>query len=65
MNGLEKLREVVIDPEGVDLVGRGFADVVYRVWAQQRPEVLLVPTEMSKRIAFMVERAFREGQRSD
>jgi hypothetical protein len=65
VHGLEKFREVVLDFEGVDLVGQGFADEVFRVWAPQHPEVLLVPTAMSEPIAFMIERAIRQGQRVD
>ena len=62
VHGLEKFREVVLDFEGVDLVGQGFADEVFRVWAQHHPEVLLVPTGMSEPVAFMIERAIRAGR---
>jgi len=62
VHGLEKFREVVLDFEGVDLVGQGFADEVFRVWAGHHPEVLLVPTGMSDPIAFMIERAIRTGR---
>ena len=64
VHGLEKFREVVLDFEGVDLVGQGFADEVFRVWAHQHPEVLLIPTGMSEPIAFMIERAVRERTES-
>ena len=57
VHGLEKFREVVLDFEGVDLVGQGFGDEVFRVWARRHPEVLLVPTGMSEPVAFMIERA--------
>ena len=59
VNGLEKFREVVLDFKGVDLVGQGFADEVFRVWARQYPEVKLIPTDMNDAVAFMVERAMR------
>jgi len=59
VHGLEKFREVVLDFEGVDLVGQGFADEVFRVWSRQHPDVLLVPIEMDGPVAFMVERAIR------
>lgn len=65
VQGLEKFREVVIDFEGVDLVGQGFADEVFRVWAQLHPGVNLIPTGMSEPIAFMVERAIHTGRGSD
>jgi anti-sigma regulatory factor (Ser/Thr protein kinase) len=59
VRGLERFREVVIDFEGVRLVGQGFADEVFRVWSAAHPEVRLIPVEMTEPIAFMVERARR------
>ncbi len=56
---LEKFREVVLDFKGVDLVGQGFADEVFRVWAREHPEVRLIPTDMNTGVEFMVERAIR------
>jgi len=61
VNGLEKFREVVLDFKGVDLVGQGFADEVFRVWTREHPEVKLIPTDMNDAVAFMVERAIRKG----
>lgn len=55
--GLERFREVVLDFAGVELVGQGFADEVFRVWGRQHPEVALIPVAMSEAVAFMVERA--------
>jgi anti-sigma regulatory factor (Ser/Thr protein kinase) len=57
VNGLDRFSEVVLDFGGVELVGQGFADEVFRVWAKQNPEVTLIPTAMSEVVAFMVERA--------
>lgn len=65
VHGLEKFREVVLDFEGIHLVGQGFADEVFRVWARQHPEVLLIPSAMNEPVAFMVERAIRGGRESD
>jgi anti-sigma regulatory factor (Ser/Thr protein kinase) len=59
LRGLDKFREVVLDFIGVDLIGQGFADEVFRVWAKDHPEVTLIPTDMSDPVAFMVERAIR------
>ena len=61
VRGLEKFREVVLDFEGVEIVGQGFADEVFRVWARRNPDVLLIPAGMSEAVAFMVERAIRTG----
>lgn len=59
VRGLDRFREVVLDFAGVQMVGQGFADEVFRVWATQHPEVRLVPTDMNQPVAFMVERAIR------
>jgi len=59
VHGLDRFREVVLDFEGVALVGQGFADEVFRVWASRHPEVLLIPSAMNEPVAFMVERAIR------
>ena len=61
VHGLDKFREVVLDFKGVDLVGQGFADEVFRVWAREHPDVKLIPTDMNDAEAFMVERAIRKG----
>jgi len=59
VSGLERFREVVLDFRGVELVGQGFADEVFRVWARQHLEVALIPIAMSPPVAFMVERAMQ------
>ncbi len=57
VHGLEKFREVVLDFKGVNIVGQGFADEVFRVWAREHPKVVLIPSYMNDAVAFMVERA--------
>lgn len=57
MQGLEKFREVVLDFAGVEGVGQGFADEVFRVWQGEHPEVRLVSDNMSEPVEFMVKRA--------
>jgi anti-sigma regulatory factor (Ser/Thr protein kinase) len=57
VHGLERFREVVLDFKDVDLVGQGFADEVFRVWASRHPEVHLVPVGMNDAVAFMVRRS--------
>jgi anti-sigma regulatory factor (Ser/Thr protein kinase) len=61
VRGLDRFREVVIDFEGVGLVGQGFADEVFRVWSAAHPKVRLTPVGMAEPIAFVVERARRAG----
>jgi anti-sigma regulatory factor (Ser/Thr protein kinase) len=59
--GLEKFREVILDFAGVEGVGQGFADEVFRVWAGQHPSTKLSSEHAAPPIAFMVERARRSA----
>lgn len=59
--GLEKFREVILDFAGVEGIGQGFADEIFRVWASQHSEVKLSPEHMAGPIADMVERARRSA----
>ncbi len=61
---LESFARVVLDFSAVDLVGQGFCDEVFRVFARRHPEIDLEPIGMNDNVAFMVARAqaaaFRE-----
>lgn len=61
MRGLERFREIVLDFSGVEGVGQGFADEVFRVWAHDHPHVTIVPVHMNDSVRFMVERARASG----
>lgn len=54
---LTDFTHAVLDFSGVDLVGQGFCDEVFRVFARQHPEVVLEPAGMNDAVAFMVARA--------
>ncbi|HIJ35622.1 MAG TPA: DUF4325 domain-containing protein, partial [Gammaproteobacteria bacterium] len=43
LNRVEKFRIVILDFEGVDTIGQGFADEVFRVFASQHEEIELIP----------------------
>lgn len=62
LTGLERFGEVVMDFSGVSIVGQGFVDQVFRVWAYAHPETRLLPVEMNDSVAFMVERAIRRAK---
>lgn len=57
LHGLDRFREVVLDFRGVEGIGQGFADEVFRVWARAHPETELVPVNMNRAVEFMVRRA--------
>ncbi|MBT2516663.1 helix-turn-helix domain-containing protein [Streptomyces sp. ISL-90] len=54
--GLERFTEVELDFQGVDVVGQGFIDEVFRVWAGENPGTELLPTRMNDAVEFMVRR---------
>jgi len=54
---LTDFTHVVLDFTGLDLVGQGFCDEVFRVFARQHPEVTLEPVGMNDAVAFMIARA--------
>ena len=57
LHGLDRFREVVLDFRGVEGVGQGFADEVFRVWAHAHPDTELTPVNMNPAVEFMVQRA--------
>jgi hypothetical protein len=59
LHGLEMFREVVIDFQGVTGIGQGFADEIFRVFAEQHPATRLTAANMSAPVRFFVERAER------
>jgi len=54
---LTDFTHAVLDFTGVDVVGQGFCDEVFRVFARGHPEVTLEPVGMNDAIAFMIARA--------
>lgn len=56
LSGLDRFSEVVLDFDGVEAVGQGFADEVFRVWRRAHPDVTIEPVRMSETVAFMIGR---------
>jgi anti-sigma regulatory factor (Ser/Thr protein kinase) len=54
---LTAFRHATLDFSGVEVVGQGFCDEVFRVFARTHPEVTLEPVGMNDTVAFMVGRA--------
>lgn len=56
VHGLERFDHVTLDFGGVEEVGQGFVDEVFRVWSKTHPRVELVPVRMAPTVEFMVRR---------
>lgn len=57
--GLEKFERVVLDFEGLDLIGQGFAGELFRVWQREHPDVTLEVSGASRGVQLMIDRALR------
>lgn len=62
LQGLERFRNVVLDFKGVEAVGQGFVDEMFRVWTSRHPDTRLHPVNMTPPIAFIVEHGRRAGE---
>jgi anti-sigma regulatory factor (Ser/Thr protein kinase) len=54
--GLEEFEQVILDFTGVDLVGQGFADELFRVWQAEHATVRLDVTGANPGVALMIGR---------
>jgi len=57
--GLERFRHVIVDFRGIDSIGQGFADEIFRVWADAHPDVRIDAINMGDPVRLMVERSTR------
>jgi anti-sigma regulatory factor (Ser/Thr protein kinase) len=62
--GADKFETVELDFHGVELVGQGFCDEVFRVFAAAHRDIELVPLRMNDSVAFMVKRARASASRN-
>ena len=59
LNNLEKFKEITFDYKGIENIGQGFADQIYRVFQNENPEVILNNINTNKEIEFMINRSKR------
>ena len=57
LSRLDQFREVVLDFDGVDLIGQAFADEVFRVFASQHPGVVVQRVRANDDVERMIRRA--------
>jgi anti-sigma regulatory factor (Ser/Thr protein kinase) len=56
LTGMESFEEITLDFSGVQSVGQGFVDEVFRVWLNSHPSTLLTPINMNAEVDFMIKR---------
>jgi anti-sigma regulatory factor (Ser/Thr protein kinase) len=54
---VEKFTNVIFDFQGVRSIGQGFADEIFRVYAQKHSDISILPLNMSEDVEMMVKRA--------
>jgi anti-sigma regulatory factor (Ser/Thr protein kinase) len=54
---IEKFKHVIFDFDGVLAIGQAFADEIFRVYAQNHPDIVLLPVKMEPNVEKMVKRA--------
>lgn len=56
---LEEFREVVLDFVRVEVMGQGYADEIFRVYALEQPKVILRPINMIPEVERMIKHVSR------
>ncbi|MFN8179682.1 MAG: DUF4325 domain-containing protein [bacterium] len=57
---VEQFKTVVFDFQGVELIGQAFADEIFRVFALQHSEIVLIPIRANSAVKRVIERARQE-----
>ena len=59
---LEEFRQVEIDFSGIDFMGQGFADEVFRVFQNKHPQIELIPLHANESVLGMIKHVRRNLQ---
>jgi anti-sigma regulatory factor (Ser/Thr protein kinase) len=58
----ERFREVLLDFDGVAIIGHSFADEIFRVFKNEHPEIEVIGTHMTPHVREMIDRAMFAGK---
>ncbi len=58
---LDRFSTIILDFEGVDVIGRAFADEIFRVFVRANPGILLVSVNESESVARAIKAARHVG----
>lgn len=56
LSGLDAFKEITLDFNGVETIGQGFADEVFRVWKLHHPHIEIIFKNANDNIRFMINR---------
>jgi hypothetical protein len=57
LSGLERFRTIILDFRGIDAIGQGFADEIFRVWSEKNAGKDIVVKNADENVEFMIKRA--------
>ncbi|MFH1645628.1 MAG: DUF4325 domain-containing protein [Candidatus Omnitrophota bacterium] len=60
VSGLDKFKIITLDFKDVKLVGQGFSDEIFRVWASANPGISIIVKNADENAEFMINRAIAE-----
>ncbi len=63
LSGLEKFKVIIMDYNKVPTVGQAFADEIYRVFKNRKPEIEIQNVNMNEAVKFMIERSINEAKK--
>lgn len=61
LTNIEKFKIVFLDFTDIKNIGQGFADEIFRVYKNKRPDIEIVPINANEDIVFMINRAKRNN----
>ena len=59
MLNAEKFRIIFLDFTEVNTVGQAFADEIFRVYKNKKPDIQIIPININAEIDFMIKRSQR------
>lgn len=57
LTGLDKFKTIILDFKGIDTIGQGFADEIFRVWKKKYPQKNILTKNAEENVLFMIKRA--------
>lgn len=57
---IDRFKTVILDFEGVDMVGQAFADEIFRVFQKRHPDIQLMYSNANKKVENMIKRALTQ-----
>lgn len=62
LSGLEKFKFIIMDYDKVPTIGQAFADEIYRVFKNKRPDIEIQNINTNESVDFMINRAINEAK---